>query len=101
MLLECIDGQTLQKWLSHERSKGEVDTVKESLDLAICKFHKSGWSHNCIYPRYILICEDLSILLIDLQRAERDNDCDYDCEHVERIWKKFANGRWDLALERE
>ena len=89
MLLEYIEGETLHKWLLAKHSNQELDSVEDSLNIAVSKFHSRGWSHNCIYSRNIIFGKDLSVILIDLQRAEQDADRSYDLEHVERIWKNF------------
>lgn len=92
LLIEHIEGEMLHKWLKSERSDKEIETVKSSLDRSLQKFHKARWAHNSVYARNVMVQKDLSVVLIDLQRAMKRDGVEStrsgDLEHAARIWRK-------------
>lgn len=76
IIMEYIEGRTLQQYLDEKPSKGERRRVFDELLSAVAYIHRRGIIHNDIKPTNILISyTDNSLKLIDFGLA--DNDAEF------------------------
>lgn len=76
LVMEYIEGRTLDKYLAENPSKKERNSIFSELLLAVGYLHKRGVIHNDLKPENILITHaDNSLKLIDFGLA--DSDAEY------------------------
>ena len=76
LVMEYIDGRTLDKYLSENPTKKERERIFFELLAAVCYLHKRGVIHNDLKPENILISHaDNTLKLIDFGLA--DSDAEY------------------------
>lgn len=90
LLIEFIEGETLENWLKVDRCEKDLEAVKWSLTSCLRRLHNAHWLHNSIHARNIIVQKDLSVVLIDLQRGDTATDTfSRDEKQAEDIWRSI------------
>jgi len=47
--------------------------IAKSLAMEIAKLHRTGYSHNCLYPKHIFINSQYKVAFIDFEKSKKSN----------------------------